>query len=173
MDAETGRREAMFELDKELHSWCQAILRHSPKRTTRMVELEDHMHCEIEQLLSAGLSEEESFLLATKRFGDVEELAREYSKNQTPLSAICHRVEIIEGPVMRWINSQSLQRVAGLQILVALVFAGFILLSSYLFSGTGHEDMIRNLLIAVWFVPFILLSRGGSKRPSCKRMKLG
>lgn len=42
-------------------------------------------------------------------------------------------------------------------IIVSLIFAIAILVSSYLFADTGYADTITYILIAIWFVPFAYL----------------
>ena len=44
------------------------------------------------------------------------------------------------------------------QILTALVFASAILLASYLMRDSRHDQTVQYLLIALWFVPFSMLT---------------
>lgn len=46
-----------------------------------------------------------------------------------------------------------------LQIGIALFFAAAIILSTYLMKGSEHSDTVMYLLIALWFVPFLYLSK--------------
>ncbi len=46
-----------------------------------------------------------------------------------------------------------------LQIGIALFFAAAIILSNYLMKGSEHSDTVMFLLIALWFVPFLYLSK--------------
>ena len=50
-----------------------------------------------------------------------------------------------------------------LQIGIALVFAAVIILSNYLMKGAEHSDTVMYLLIALWFIPFLYLSRLANK----------
>ena len=42
-------------------------------------ELEDHLRTQVAELMEAGLDEEEAFLIAVKRLGDLDSLSREYA----------------------------------------------------------------------------------------------
>ena len=42
-------------------------------------ELEDHLRTQVSELKEAGLDEEEAFLIAVKRLGDLDSLSREYA----------------------------------------------------------------------------------------------
>ena len=43
-------------------------------------ELEDHLRTQVAELKEAGLDEEEAFLIAVKRLGDLDSLSREYAR---------------------------------------------------------------------------------------------
>ncbi|MCW8850130.1 MAG: hypothetical protein OQJ81_09160 [Melioribacteraceae bacterium] len=44
-----------------------------------------------------------------------------------------------------------------LQVLIALLFAGAILLTSYLMNGSEYSKTATFLLIGLWFIPFSYL----------------
>ena len=46
-------------------------------------ELEDHLRHQIAELKAAGLTDDEGFLIAVKRLGDVDELSREYAREHS------------------------------------------------------------------------------------------
>ncbi len=46
-----------------------------------------------------------------------------------------------------------------LQIGIALFFAAAIILSTYLMKGSEHSDTVMFVLIALWFVPYLYLSK--------------
>jgi hypothetical protein len=72
----------MFDLDREIDSWCRAIRLKAGKRASSIAELKDHLYCEVERLSDEDLSAEQAFLAATERIGNLEELRLEYSKNR-------------------------------------------------------------------------------------------
>src|SRR6476659_2526010 len=46
-------------------------------------ELEDHLRHQIAELIAAGLTADEGFLIAVKRLGDVDGLSREYARENS------------------------------------------------------------------------------------------
>lgn len=80
----------MFNLDREIDAWCRSIRLKGGKRASSTAELKDHLHCEVGRLSEEGLSEEQAFLAATERMGNVEELRLEYSKNRNLVSTLSH-----------------------------------------------------------------------------------
>src|SRR4051794_21805621 len=46
-------------------------------------ELEDHLRHQIDELEAAGLTEDEGFLIAVKRLGDMDSLSREYAREHS------------------------------------------------------------------------------------------
>ncbi|MBP7961920.1 MAG: hypothetical protein KBG20_06305 [Caldilineaceae bacterium] len=49
-------------------------------------------------------------------------------------------------------------------IIVSLIFAVAIALSTYIFADTGYSQTIMYLLIALWFIPFTLLIRARNQK---------
>ena len=62
----------------------------------------------------------------------------------------------------------SSKRVSQLQIGIALIFAGIILLSSYLMKGSEYAEIIMFVIIAMWFIPFSYLANIKSKAQKSK-----
>lgn len=50
-----------------------------------------------------------------------------------------------------------------LNLVISIIFAIAMIASSYFFDGHENQQMVTNLLIAVWFVPFFWLSRMSAK----------
>lgn len=69
-----------FDLEKSISLWKYQLSENQNMTNDNIIELESHIHDEIENLQNLGLSEEESFLIAEKRIGKIESLAIEYSK---------------------------------------------------------------------------------------------
>ena len=47
-------------------------------------ELEDHLRHQIAELNAVGLTADEAFLVAVKRMGDLDDLSREFAREQRP-----------------------------------------------------------------------------------------
>ncbi len=73
----------MYDLEKNIHAWSDCLRSQGHFKETDIIELESHLHDEIEDLICAGLSAEEAFLISVKRFGDTHLVSREYSKVNT------------------------------------------------------------------------------------------
>jgi hypothetical protein len=71
-------------LEQRIAEWRTYLLRRQAIHACDVDELEDHLRDQIGALADAGLSEDEAFLVAVKRMGDLDsvsnEFAREYSE---------------------------------------------------------------------------------------------
>jgi hypothetical protein len=72
----------MFRLDHEITKWCAALTRQGHFSASQVEELRDHLYNEVQEQEALGVSEEKAFYLAVKKLGAIDELAREYAKNQ-------------------------------------------------------------------------------------------
>ena len=66
-------------LEERIGEWRQYLLRRPAVRPADVEELEDHLRSQVEALRGAGLDEDEAFLVAVKRLGDQDGLAREFA----------------------------------------------------------------------------------------------
>lgn len=157
----------MFELDKEVDAWCQLIIPCGFNQSAKRDELKDHLYCDIEQLQKDGLTDEQAFLIATERFGDVEELKLEHEKNiNAVIKTVRELDETVDGFFGRWSNDMKPKKAALLIIVVSIVFAIAILLSTYLLENSQYAEFSQTamyLLIAIWFVPFSYLAAAAGK----------
>lgn len=71
----------MFDLEKSVMAWRNSFQQSCSLADERIEELESHLREAMIALGRKGLSDEESFLIATKRLGHVATLAAEYEKN--------------------------------------------------------------------------------------------
>lgn len=70
-------------LEAQIREWRTYIQRRSTVHHVDVDELEDHLRSQMTELGEAGLSGDESFLVAVKRIGNVNELAREFAREQS------------------------------------------------------------------------------------------
>ncbi|MEX1177212.1 MAG: permease prefix domain 1-containing protein [Nitriliruptor sp.] len=71
------------DLEAEIAEW-RAFVERSPAVDRRDVdELEAHLRDQVADLDAAGLSEDEAFLIAVKRIGNLDEVAREYAREHS------------------------------------------------------------------------------------------
>jgi hypothetical protein len=73
----------MFDLEKQIAEWRDFLQKKGKVSDSHLLEMDSHLRDEIEDLQTADLSEEEAFLIAVKRFGNLHEISREYQKVNT------------------------------------------------------------------------------------------
>ena len=66
-------------LEERIGQWRQFLRRRPAVHSADVEELEDHLRSQIDTLRGAGLDEDEAFLVAVKRLGDLETLSREFA----------------------------------------------------------------------------------------------
>lgn len=69
-----------FDLNDSINHWKKAISRDAHFTKENITELESHLLDEIHNLNGLGLTDEESFMVAKRRIGEVKFLATEYGK---------------------------------------------------------------------------------------------
>ena len=66
-------------LEKKIGEWKAYLRRRQAVRNVDVDELEDHLRSQTESLKQAGLSQDEAFLVAIKRMGDLDSISREFA----------------------------------------------------------------------------------------------
>ncbi len=73
----------MESVESQIAEW-RAYVANAPGVNGRDVdELEDHLRGQIDELHTAGLADDEAFLVAVKRMGDLDSLSREYAREHS------------------------------------------------------------------------------------------
>jgi hypothetical protein len=72
-------REGQEELEAQFAQWRHYVRRRRELRPSDADELEDHLRGSVDELVAAGLSADEAFLVAVKRMGSLDELSREFA----------------------------------------------------------------------------------------------
>ncbi|MBA4179011.1 MAG: hypothetical protein C0506_00315 [Anaerolinea sp.] len=70
-------------IEAQIREWRSYLLRRRTIHHIDVDELEDHLRTAISELGAAGLSGDESFLVAIKRIGGVNELSREFARERS------------------------------------------------------------------------------------------
>jgi hypothetical protein len=115
-------------LESQIAEW-RAYVASAPGVDGRDVaELEDHLRDQIAELRAAGLSDDEGFLVAVKRLGDVDTLSREFAREhsgrlwkQLVLSGDGEAARAAGG----WLEPLAFAAAAAVAIQVARLAAGF------------------------------------------------
>jgi hypothetical protein len=72
--------QTSFDLNLAIQRWRDDLARSAALRTENMNELESHLRDSIDSLLARELSDEEVFLIATRRIGGTQKLEQEFGK---------------------------------------------------------------------------------------------
>lgn len=72
--------EKPFNSDAQIAAWRQYLEQHRAITAVDADELEDHLRADMERLQQGGLSADEAFLIASKRLGKLDSVAREYAE---------------------------------------------------------------------------------------------
>lgn len=73
----------MSPLEVEITEWRSYVARGPAVGRPDLDELEDHLRAQIDDLRSAGLADDEAFLIAVKRLGRLDDLSREYAREHS------------------------------------------------------------------------------------------
>src|SRR5262249_48916678 len=76
-------REGQEELEAQFAQWRHYVQRRRELRPCDADELEDHLRGSVNELVAAGLSADEAFLVAVKRMGSLDELSREFAREHS------------------------------------------------------------------------------------------
>ncbi|PZG16711.1 hypothetical protein C1I95_16925 [Micromonospora craterilacus] len=71
------------ELEAQFAQWRQYVQRRPELRQADSEELEDHLRASVDQLVAVGLRADEAFLIAVKRMGGLDDLAREFAREHS------------------------------------------------------------------------------------------
>jgi hypothetical protein len=66
-------------LEERIGEWREYFRKRQVVRSVDVEELEDHLRSQVEALREAGLDEDEAFLVAVKRLGDLDSVSREFA----------------------------------------------------------------------------------------------
>jgi len=67
-------------LEESISEWRAYLRRRQGIHNVDVAELEDHLRSQIHGLVEAGLSDDEAFMVAVKRIGDLDALSREFAR---------------------------------------------------------------------------------------------
>ena len=80
-----------FDLNNAVLRWREQLGRSPQLCEENLAELESHLRDSVVRLQGQELSEEEAFVIATRRIGSVEQLATEFEKvNRNPMNKVIH-----------------------------------------------------------------------------------
>jgi hypothetical protein len=143
----------MFELESNIRAWSDNLRSGGNLKETDILELESHLRDEIEDLIKAGLSEDEAFLISVKRLGSVNKLSLEYSKvNKEKLWKYLFSASI--DPEIKKKNHKDILLVIIFSILSGTLAKIPELFGYHMFSPGSELFYFKNL--AFFILPFIV-----------------
>jgi hypothetical protein len=124
-------------VESQIREWRSYLLRRQTIQPSDVEELEDHLRSEMTELGASGLSPDESFLVALKRLGGINELSREFAREQ---SARIWRQLVLAGGTVRERSREWYLELAAtvcFAIAAALLFKAPALFGIDPFAGSG------------------------------------
>ncbi len=103
--------EQPFSLEQQIADWRKYLLARNAIHAKDADELEDHLRDLVFDLMGKGLDEDEAFLVATKRMGELDSVSREFA------------LEYSERAWKQWVVPSAGGKAAGLSEEVLVVFA--------------------------------------------------
>ncbi|WP_330468116.1 permease prefix domain 1-containing protein [Micromonospora zamorensis] len=71
------------QVEAQFAQWRQYVLRRRELQPSDADELEDHLRGSVDELVAAGLSPDEAFLVAVKRMGSLDDISREFAREHS------------------------------------------------------------------------------------------
>lgn len=129
-----------FNLENNLSQWKSILSTKNNLTISNIIELENHLIDLIDDLESKGLSEEESFIIAKKRIGKIDDICLEFDKVNNDFSFTNKAIPFLKG---------------------ALIYITFIILSKLFFVATillsekSHVDKSSFNIITIILLVFV------------------
>lgn len=151
----------MTALEPEIARWSARLRRHRGVAPADVAELEEHLRDRIADLVAGGLDEDEAFLIAVKRMGRVDAIAREFAQE--------HADRLWKQLVLSPEADQAAARPGGTELAVVLGLAVVAaLLSRTVVQGLAAEHAARcaPLLVAPFLAAYFAWKRDLAPRVS-------
>lgn len=89
-----------FNLENNVQKWKSILTKKNNLTKSNIIELENHLLDLIEDLESKGLNKEESFLIAKKRIGKIDDICLEFDKINNNFSFINKLIPYLKGALI-------------------------------------------------------------------------
>lgn len=140
----------MFNLDREVASWSDAVNAERCQPSAGAAELSDHLYCEIERRRQEGLTDEAAFHAAVARLGTAGDLSSEHVKNRSAIGVACRFLGHQQG--------KSRSRLLRLEVAHAVIWATLFIVTASVLKMTAVPGVSAWLLTAI-FIPLWLASQ--------------
>ena len=118
----------MESVESQIAEWRAYVVNAPGVNGQDVDELEDHLRHQITELNAAGLTDDEGFLIAVKRLGDVDSLSREFAREHSDRlwkQLVLAGDDEPAGGASGWLEAFVLAACAAVAIQVARLAAGF------------------------------------------------
>ncbi|MBJ6366805.1 hypothetical protein [Snuella sedimenti] len=164
-----------FNLDNKIQQWKSNLNKKNNLTKSNIIELESHLFDLIDDLGSKGLNEEESFIIAQKRIGKIDDICLEFDKVNTNFSNINKSIPYLKGALI-YIAFIALSKLFLLTTLalsqklsinnitfntisiILLVFISISFLSTLFFNLNRRKPFLSKLCNINVLVPLIIIS---------------
>ncbi|GLX84843.1 hypothetical protein tloyanaT_10950 [Thalassotalea loyana] len=142
----------MFDLDREVNLWFEALQGVKAIDSENIDELKDHLYSEIEAQVANGKTEQQAFYIATSRLGDQQSLKVEFDKNRAKLMQLCQSQEdsSFDSLLVQQETKQQ-KNLSKMMVGNAIIWASAMLGTAILVQGHESSQSILMLLIGLWF----------------------
>ena len=130
----------MFNLNEEIKNWKLQLQKHGTTTGNNLEELEGHLLEEIDNLKEVGLSEKESFLVASHRLGNTENISEEFCKVNKPVILAQRLLWICVGAVL---------------CLLSLDFVKLLSTLSALITAPHFDSLVLQAIVSISIVVLI------------------
>src|SRR5688500_18985344 len=79
----TGHMNPPPAVEEQIDQWRSYLLRRQAGHSVNVAELENHLREHLARLAEAGLAADEAFLVAVKRIGNLNALARDFARDHS------------------------------------------------------------------------------------------
>lgn len=151
---------AQFDLNRAIESWRANLAQSPALRDENLYELETHLRDLVGELETRGLSQEEAFIVATRRIGKSSSLENEFSKVNSNAIWIDRVLWMLIGLQVWGLVSAAVGSVSNSALSLALVSGGFDfkahgkIIPAILFSVAQLLAIGGSLAICRWLIVF-------------------
>ncbi len=128
-------------MEEKISQWRELIARRAAIATADVDELESHLREQIDELLRAGLSEDEALLIAITRLGALDDISREYAQEHN--DRLWRQLVLDNGAL----NSPS--KSGGIVALVMATISGLVLVVPSLAGAQEHSWFYRLFFVSI------------------------
>ncbi len=129
-------------IESQIREWRSYLLRRNTTiHPVDVDELEDHLRSQISELGAAGLSEDESFLVAIKRIGGVNDLSREFARERS--SRLWKQLVLAGDTVRERLDYRAFVIMASFAVGAALAFKAPALFGLDPFTGNASDGDVE------------------------------